>query len=302
MNVTKLETGTASLLLLDDEEAVCRALVRLLRARGIQAKGCSSPDEFMALARTGKHRALLLDWNLRDREGTDLIAQLRSEGESRPIGLMSGNVTPSHGRELAEEAGADVFIPKLVDTSKFVEEVQGLLAAIVPTIQRALTPGRILHDARLAEVGLAAALDAIPAAAVVARLGGQVVHANACARHLLTGPPELDAELVDAVASGGNDTWSCTRLVAKGVPPHFLLVRRDPVDDLEARLARAAATWDLTPRNVDVLRCLVRGEANKAIADRLGCAVITVEVHVSALLAKAGAQNRTELVSRVLGR
>lgn len=301
MNVTKPGAGPASLLLLDDETAVCRALVRLLGVRGIQTKGCSSPDEFMILARTGKHRALLVDWNLRDREGTDLIAQLRSEGESRPIGLMSGNVTPSHGRELAEEAGADVFIAKVIDTSTFVEEVQALLVAIVPAIQWALAPGRP-HHARLAEVGLAAALDAVPAAAVVVRLGGHVLHANACARHLLSvRSSELDAELVDAVASGGNDTWSCTRLVAKAVPPHFLLVRRDPIDDLEARLARAAAKWDLTPRNVDVLRWLVRGEANKAIADRLGCAVITVEVHVSALLAKAGAQNRTELVSRVLG-
>jgi DNA-binding NarL/FixJ family response regulator len=65
-------------------------------------------------------------------------------------------------------------------------------------------------------------------------------------------------------------------------------------------VARAANDWKLTPRQTEVLGCILAGDANKTIAERLGCALGTVEVHVSALLTKACVESRTALVARVL--
>lgn len=42
----------------------------------------------------------------------------------------------------------------------------------------------------------------------------------------------------------------------------------------------------------------MRGESNQEIADWLGCAHKTVELHVTAVLRSAGVSSRTELVSR----
>jgi DNA-binding CsgD family transcriptional regulator len=73
---------------------------------------------------------------------------------------------------------------------------------------------------------------------------------------------------------------------------------RTTFDDAETRLQRAADRWRLTPRQIDVLRVLVRGKANKEIAVDLECAENTVELHVTQLLRRAGVVSRAELISR----
>jgi DNA-binding NarL/FixJ family response regulator len=50
----------------------------------------------------------------------------------------------------------------------------------------------------------------------------------------------------------------------------------------------------LTPREKDVLHCLVRGLANKEIADQLGLAEPTVKMHLVSLFEKLGARDRTQ--------
>lgn len=50
----------------------------------------------------------------------------------------------------------------------------------------------------------------------------------------------------------------------------------------------------LTSREIDVVRALARGCANKEIATELGIGLRTVESYVSALLAKLGVRSRTE--------
>lgn len=55
---------------------------------------------------------------------------------------------------------------------------------------------------------------------------------------------------------------------------------------------------ELTPREREVLALMAEGLANKEIADRLSVSGHTVKFHVNAILAKLGAQSRTEAVVR----
>jgi DNA-binding NarL/FixJ family response regulator len=68
--------------------------------------------------------------------------------------------------------------------------------------------------------------------------------------------------------------------------------------DRAHRLALARAAWALTPRQVAVLEHLIHGDPSKTIAEKLGCRVNTVEVHVSAILKKARVGSRVALVAR----
>ena len=52
----------------------------------------------------------------------------------------------------------------------------------------------------------------------------------------------------------------------------------------------------LTPREIDVLRLLTEGLANRAIAQQLAISEHTVKFHINAILSKLGAQSRTEAV------
>ncbi|MGD9932363.1 MAG: LuxR C-terminal-related transcriptional regulator [Dehalococcoidia bacterium] len=58
----------------------------------------------------------------------------------------------------------------------------------------------------------------------------------------------------------------------------------------------------LTPRELDVLRCLADGDANRAIALRLGISENTVKFHVASILAKLSAQSRADAVMRAVQR
>jgi DNA-binding NarL/FixJ family response regulator len=65
---------------------------------------------------------------------------------------------------------------------------------------------------------------------------------------------------------------------------------------LERTLREPAPTPGLTARELEVLRQLARGKPNKEIAAELGITQRTVKFHVSAILGKLGASNRTEAV------
>lgn len=61
--------------------------------------------------------------------------------------------------------------------------------------------------------------------------------------------------------------------------------------------ANAPRPEALTPRELEVLRLLVEGLTNKAIAGRLGISDHTVKFHIGAILGKLGASSRTEAVT-----
>jgi len=67
--------------------------------------------------------------------------------------------------------------------------------------------------------------------------------------------------------------------------------------EVAAELADHAVDEDLTAREIDVLRLIAGGNANKEIACRLSISEETVKSHVTNILAKLGANDRTHAVT-----
>jgi DNA-binding NarL/FixJ family response regulator len=82
------------------------------------------------------------------------------------------------------------------------------------------------------------------------------------------------------------DTIRAVHAGQKRIPP-----------EVAAELAEHATDEDLTTREIDVLRLIAAGNANKAIAGQLSITEETVKSHVTKILAKLSANDRTHAVT-----
>jgi DNA-binding NarL/FixJ family response regulator len=72
--------------------------------------------------------------------------------------------------------------------------------------------------------------------------------------------------------------------------------------DIASELAEHVTDGDLSSREIDVLRLIASGNANKEIAGHLFIAEETVKSHVTNILAKLGANDRTHAVTIAIKR
>jgi two-component system, NarL family, response regulator YdfI len=80
----------------------------------------------------------------------------------------------------------------------------------------------------------------------------------------------------------------------------FAVVEARDLDHLLASASPAPAaseSSDITPRELEVLRMMAEGAANKVIAWKLDISEHTVKFHVASILARLGAGSRTEAVT-----
>jgi DNA-binding NarL/FixJ family response regulator len=72
--------------------------------------------------------------------------------------------------------------------------------------------------------------------------------------------------------------------------------------DVAAKLATRMGDEDLTSRELEVLRLMVKGKSNKEIGNSLGVSEGTVKIHVNHILEKIKVSGRTEATTAALKR
>ncbi len=72
--------------------------------------------------------------------------------------------------------------------------------------------------------------------------------------------------------------------------------------ELESKIEERRKREPLIPREVEILRHIVRGEANKQIAASMHLSLGTINLHVSKILEKLGAPDRTRAVTLAIER
>ena len=78
------------LLILDDEEGICKLFQRSCHKRGHECDKAGSPAEALALLSRNQYDMLLVDLNLGGVNGLDTIAEIRELGCKAPVILLSG--------------------------------------------------------------------------------------------------------------------------------------------------------------------------------------------------------------------
>ncbi len=173
-------------------------------------------------------------------------------------------------------------------------------------------PATFIHLTTAAELQemLAAALEAIPAAALVLGASGLLLAANRAGLSWLTGGVSRDACLRAAARGEGPAELALTRVGDSGaalVLVHAAPTESAPPSEPSSRPApppssSPGAAWRFTPRERDILTLLLEGRSNRAIGAALTIAERTVETHLTSMFLKAGVTSRAELVARVRDR
>jgi FixJ family two-component response regulator len=103
----------------DDDPSVLRALMRLLRTHAFEAKTYGSAREFLAALPEGLPKCLIVDLQMPEMGGLDLLQHLTRNGIQIPTIVITAH-NEVGVRERCQSAGAAAFLSKpLQDTSLF---------------------------------------------------------------------------------------------------------------------------------------------------------------------------------------
>jgi len=134
----------------------------------------------------------------------------------------------------------------------------------------------------------------------------QIRAANPQARVIIVTAYDTDERIVQAVVAGAQgyllkgapreDIFRAIRVVHDGGSLLQPIVASKLMQHVSQQANPPAEVDTLTPRELEVLGLLAKGKSNRQIADELVISERTAKFHVSSILAKLDARNRTEAV------
>jgi FixJ family two-component response regulator len=112
----------ARIALVDDDLSVRRALPRLLRSAGYEARAFASAQELLDSGYACQATCLVLDIHLDRETGFDLLDRLRAAGVTAPAIFITAFDSAEH-RERARRAGATAFLRKPFDGCMLLDAI-----------------------------------------------------------------------------------------------------------------------------------------------------------------------------------
>ena len=116
--------------IVDDDESVRKAVVRLLQAAGYSARGYASGREFLGNWRIDRPDCLVLDLEMPNLPGAAVQRELNRAGADFPVVIMTAHDSSSAREECLRE-GADAYLRKPLDESMLLNALTRALARFV---------------------------------------------------------------------------------------------------------------------------------------------------------------------------
>ena len=207
-----------------------------------------------------------------------------SSSASRPIQILLVDDHPVVRDGLRAMLGLQPDFQIVGEANNGVEAVQQVVQ---------LRPDVILLDLEMPELDGVAALEQIRAA-------------NPAARVIILTAYDEDERIVSAIVAGAQgyvlkgapreDIFRAIRIVHAGGSLWQPLIASTLRRRLSEQADKLEDAVDLTPREIEVLQLIAQGKSNKQIAAELVITERTCKFHVSSILSKLEASNRTEAV------
>jgi two-component system copper resistance phosphate regulon response regulator CusR len=127
------------ILIAEDEARIASFLEKGLRANGFSTQVTGDGEKALVLARTGAFDLLILDLGLPDKNGLDVLRELREQGTSLPVIILTARDGVGD-RVVGLEGGADDYITKPFRFDELLARVRVRLRvehSAEPTVLRA---------------------------------------------------------------------------------------------------------------------------------------------------------------------
>jgi len=118
------------ILVVEDNELNLKLFCDLLRAHGFETEPVRDGREALDRARAFAPDLVVMDIQMPHVSGLELIEQMKADEELKAMPIMAVTAYAAKGdEERIRDAGAEGYVSKPISVIRFVEAVQGLLAA-----------------------------------------------------------------------------------------------------------------------------------------------------------------------------
>lgn len=124
--------AACNVLLVDDEDGFRDALLRRLRHRGVQAEGVSSGRAALDWLASNKADLVLLDIQLGDMDGRDVLRAMRRQGNDAAVIILSGHAYTDIALD-AMRAGASDYLLKPCPIEDLLERLETVYERLLDT-------------------------------------------------------------------------------------------------------------------------------------------------------------------------
>lgn len=113
------------ILLIEDDTSLADGLTTALRRDGYTVDHCRLARDGLAMARSAAPDAIILDLGLPDRDGVDLLADLRREGLATPVLILTARDSID-AKIRGLDTGADDYLTKPFDVDELLARLRAL--------------------------------------------------------------------------------------------------------------------------------------------------------------------------------
>jgi DNA-binding response OmpR family regulator len=145
-----------NILLLEDDPLLSEQIATLLTKERYTCDVCHTVTEASGACDTNSYQLILMDWNLPDGSGVGFLRELRREGHTVPVIMLSGRERVEERVE-ALDSGADDYLCKPYSNAELLARVRALLRREGTQRTTRLQKGDVTLDLSRREVTVAQA-------------------------------------------------------------------------------------------------------------------------------------------------
>ena|SRR5688572_8065504 len=116
----------AVIAIVDDDESLRNSLLRLFRSAGYSVEGFESATDLLRLLPTRRPRCVILDLQLPDISGVELLERFAKLADAPPVVVITGNDDPCV-RDQCVALGAQRYLRKPLDCDALLEAAREIV-------------------------------------------------------------------------------------------------------------------------------------------------------------------------------